>query len=112
MYLYLYTTKTKVMKKRIIVSAILIMILSAGIASNASAAPWRGGCRHGWYGPHVGVRVWAPVIPVPVIAPPVVYGGYYGPRYFGYRGGYYAHPHYYAHGGYSHYGHRYYGPRH
>ena len=85
------------MKNKIIVSALLVLLFSAVMSVNANAAPWRG-CRHGWYGPRVGVRVWVP--PVRVVVPaPVVYGGYYGGGYGG--------PHYYAHGGYGHYGHRY-----
>ena len=83
------------MKHKIIVSAVLVLLLSAAMSVNANAAPWRG-CRHGWYGPRVGVRLWVP--PVRVVVPaPVVYGGYCG------------RPHYYAHGGCGHYGHRYYG---
>ena len=88
------------MKKRIIVSAILVLLLSAGISFSSNAAPWGGGHGHGhgWCGPHIGVSVWFP--PIRVFTP-VVYGGYYG--------GYHRHPHYYAHGcgGYRHCG-----PRH
>jgi len=92
--IYLIKQKTKIMKLRIIASALLIIVLSAGISTNAGAHPWRGG---GWCMPHPVVRVWAP--PIPIIAPPVVVGGYYG-------GGYYRHPYYghrYAYG----YGHGY-----
>jgi hypothetical protein len=85
------------MRLRMIVTAFLIILLSAGISSKSEAAPWRGYYRHGWYHPHpvVGVYV-APVAPV-------VVGGYYGPHYYG-------HPYYrgYYRGGdgyrYRHYG--------
>jgi len=82
------------MKLRIIASALLVLVLSAGISTKASAAPWRGGYRHGWVRPHVFI----PVPPV-VVAPPIVYGGggYYGGGYYGggyYGRGYYCRPHY------------------
>ncbi len=91
------------MKLRIVASALLILALSTVISTNADAQRWRG-YRGGYYRPHYGVRVWAPA---PVIVPPVVVGGYYGPRYGpGYYGPRYYHRPYY--GGYRHYGHRYY----
>src|ERR1700761_9475684 len=91
------------MKLRIVASVLLIMLLSVGVSSELSAAPWRGGyCHHGWCGPAVRV-----------VVPPVVVGGYYGPRpYYGpaYYGGYYGHPHYGGYyGGRGYYGHGYYG---
>ena len=86
------------MRLSIIVTAFLIILLSAGISSKTQAAPWRGYHRHGWYRPRPVVRIYTP---------PVVIGRY--------DEGYYRHPHYYApryenrryHGGY-----RYYGPHH
>jgi hypothetical protein len=80
------------MKLKLIVSALLIVALSAGISSTADAHPWRG-CRGGWYAPHPVVRLWAPL---PIIAPPLIFGGgYYGHPYYGHR---------YAYGGYHRYG--------
>ena len=81
------------MKLRMIVSALMIILLSAVVSTNVNAAPWRGYCF-----PHPVVRICAPVpvIAPPVVAPPVVVGGYYGydrPYYhaYGYHGyrGYY-----------------------
>jgi len=79
-----------IMKLRMIVSALMIILLSAAVSTNVNAAPWRGYCY-----PRPVVRICAPV---PVIAPPVVIGGgYYGcyarPCYghgyaYGYHGGY------------------------
>jgi hypothetical protein len=67
------------MKLRMIVSSLMIILLSAAVSTNVNAAPWRGYCF-----PHPVVRICAPA---PVIAPPVVVGGYYGyarPYYHGY----------------------------
>jgi|GEM_PF-2309555 len=71
------------MKLRIAFSAFLLTVVIATATSNASAQPWRG-CHRGWCRPRVGVSVGVG-IPAPVIAPPVVVGGYYGPRYYGPR---------------------------
>ncbi len=65
------------MKLRIIASSLLILLLSIAVNTNADAQRWRG-CRRDYCRPHYGARIWAPV---PVIAPPVYVGGYYGPRY-------------------------------
>lgn len=78
-----------------IASALLIMLLSIGISSNADAA-WRGCYGRGWG--HPVVRVCAPVPAVRIATPVVAVGGYYG--------GYYARPcapRYYAHGYYGGY---------
>ena len=90
------------MKPKIIVAAVLILLLSAGINTQIKADPWRGGYRHGWYRPHPVVgffppvpRVFIPPVPVPYV------GGYYGRPYYG--PGYYGHGRYYGHG-YGHYG--------
>jgi hypothetical protein len=56
------------MKMRVIATALLIMVLSAGISADVNAAPWRHHER-GWSAPHVGISVYTP---------PVAIGGYYG----------------------------------
>jgi hypothetical protein len=64
-------------KSSILFSAILVVILSIGSSSSASAQ-----C----YGRHYGWRPRARVCaPVRVYVPPVVVGGYYGGNYGGYR---------------------------
>ena len=81
------------MKIRIILSALLVIILSAGISSSASAHGWRGYHRGGWYAPRPVVRVYAPRVFVPPV-PVVVAGGYYGRPAYGhgcYRHAYYGH---------------------
>jgi hypothetical protein len=78
------------MKIKIILAATLLLMLTAGLNPKADAAPWRGG--YGYCRPAVR---FCP--PVRVYVPPVVVGGYYGPRncapvyapHYGYRG--YAH---------------------
>ena len=88
------------MKLRIIASALLLVVLSAGISSTAGANPWRH-CRGGWYPPHPVVRLGIPVPPIPqIVIGGGGYGGYYGRPY---SGGH----RYYAHEGYRHYGHEY-----
>jgi hypothetical protein len=87
------------MKKSIIATVLLIVILFMGISNNASADPWRGH-RHGWCGPRAAVRVYAPV---PVF-PPVIAGGYWGGYY---RPHHYCGPRYYGHGYYGHHRGRY-----
>ena len=78
------------MKTRMIASALLIMLLSIGISSEANANPWRRGYGYGYCRPHPVVRVYGPR--VAVCAPPIVYGGYYAPRPRYYAPRYYAHP--------------------
>ena len=89
------------MKLRIIASALLI-VLVAGISTQAGAAPWRGHYRGGWCAPHPYVRIAAPRLFVPPVQVVVGGGGYYGRPY-------YAHP-YYGHAYYGHprYDHHYY----
>lgn len=94
------------MKLRMIAAAVLFMIASAAISTNANAAPWRGGWRAGIYIPAPVVRVCPPapvyeppVYAPPVIEPPVAVGGYYG----GYG---YARPRYHEYYGHEYYGHR------
>ncbi len=100
------------MKKiRIVAACLLVVFLSVGISSTASAHPW--GHRYGWGGPRIGIGIAVP--PVVIGTPyygPAYRGGYYGPAYGGayYGRGYarpyaYAHPHYGYHNGYGHYGH-------
>ena len=84
------------MKNRIILSALLVLMLSVGFNSKTEAAPWRG--RYGYCRPAVR---FCP--PVRAFIPPVVVGGYYGPRYCP---PVYVAPHYGY--GYRGYGHRYY----
>ncbi len=77
------------MKHRIILSALLVIIITAGLNTNANADPWR----HGYCRP---VVRYCP--PVRVYVPPVAVGyygqGYCAPRYYheheyrGYRHGY------------------------
>jgi hypothetical protein len=90
------------MKGRIVAAALLMMVLFAGVSNSASARGWG---RGGFYGPRVGVRIFAPVPPM-VFPAPVVVGGYYGGGYgYGgggypyYGGGYYGHGGYYGRGG-------------
>ncbi len=76
------------MKTKMIVSGLLIVLLSVGVAASASAAPWRGH-RHGWYVPAPPMpRVF---VPAPRYCPPVPAASYgYGS---GYGGGYGRHHH-------------------
>lgn len=90
------------MKFRILLSALFVLILSAGISSKANANPWHTHYRHGG-GPRVAVQVYAP--PVQVYHRPVAYvygpsrNNYYRHNYYGnrYHGGYGRHcaPRYY-----------------
>jgi hypothetical protein len=72
------------MKNKIIFSVLLMIVLSAGLSVSTNAAPWR---HYGYGYGRPAVRVYAPAR---IFAPPIVVGGYYGPRYCA--------PHYYRHG--------------
>gem|GEM_PF-7051713 len=74
------------MKHKFVASALLVLLVTVGTVSQASARPW--GNRGGWGGPHIGVRVEVPA--------PIIVGGYGGG--YGSRGGYnYGSQRYYEH---------------